>query len=204
MVVEALDGEGKRVIMYDPSAVYLRESVNQAGFRIFGQQRLKNFGFNLQQNDPQHGGDILNYNNGMRTIPLETNGGILTLKTVPLDLTSEQNKSLEKEIEGTLKRKGGEGNNYCLQVENPTNEHTSLIMNEAYLSAEEAARLHHWRIGHRSVGKSCLNEVCPVCAEGKKKVGTFKRNYEFRGHTAGPIKPYFRLYCDGYGGQNSM
>jgi hypothetical protein len=77
-------------------------------------------------------------------------------------------------------------------------------MNEAYLSKEEAVRLHHWRIGHRSVGKSCLNEVCPVCVEGKKKVGSFKRNYEFQGHTVGPIIPYFRLYCDGYGGQGSM
>jgi hypothetical protein len=115
-----------------------------------------------------------------------------------LDLTSGQQSNLEREIGGAIK--GDEGRNYCIQIDH----HTSLLVNEAYLSEEEAARLHHWRIGHRSVGKSCLNEVCPVCVEGKKKVGTFKRNYGFHGHTAGPIRPYFRLYCDGYGGQNSM
>jgi hypothetical protein len=81
---------------------------------------------------------------------------------------------------------------------------TSLLMNEAYLTKEEAERLHHWRTGHRSQGKSTLNEDCPVCVEAKKKVGTFKRNYEFVGHTKGPVQPYWRLYCDGYGGQSSM
>jgi hypothetical protein len=74
MVVKALDQGGNIVVIFDPSAVYLKEAVNRAGFRIFGQQRLKRFGFNLQQNDQQHGGDILNYNNGLKTIPLETNG----------------------------------------------------------------------------------------------------------------------------------
>jgi hypothetical protein len=162
MVVKTLDDEGNEVVMYDPSAVYLKEAVNQAGFRIFGQQRLKRFGFNLQQNDHQHGGDILNYKNGMKTIPLETNGGILTLKTVPLELSPIQTQKLEGEIDGAIE--GEEGSSYCLQVEH----HTSLLMNEAYLSNVEAARLHHWRIGHRSVGKSCLNEVCPVW-KGRRK-----------------------------------
>jgi hypothetical protein len=87
MLVKALDHDGNQVVIYDPSGVYLKEAVNQAGFRIFGQQRLKRFGFNLQQRDQQHGGDILNYNNGLKTIPLETNKGILTLKTVHMDLT---------------------------------------------------------------------------------------------------------------------
>jgi hypothetical protein len=198
MVVKALDQDGNKVVLYDPSGVYLKEAVNQAGFRIFGQQRLKRFGFNLQQNDQQHGGDVLNYHNGLKTIPLETNGGILTLRTVHLDLNAGQVSNLEKEIEGSIK--GDVNSSYCIQIDH----HTSLLVNEAYLSEEEAARLHHWRVGHRSVGKTSLNEVCPVCVEGKKKVGTFKRNYGFHGHTTGPILPYFRLYCDGYGGQNSM
>ncbi len=58
-------------------------------------------------------------------------------------------------------------------------------------------------MGHRSQGKATLNEDCPVCVEAKKKVGTYKRNYEFVGHTKGPVQPYWRLYCDGYGGQSS-
>jgi len=198
MVVEALDKEGNRVVMFDPSAVYLKEAVNQAGFRIFGQLRLKRFGFNLQQNDNEHGGDILNYQNGLKVIPLEANGGILTLRTMPLELSSQQTKCLEKEIDYVIK--GGEDLKYCFQVEH----HTSMLMNEAHLTNQEADRLHHWRIGHRSSEKSSLNETCPVCIEGKKKVGSFKRNFEFQGHTIGPTLPYFRLYCDGYGGQRSM
>ena len=153
MFVKALDHDGNKVVIYDPSGVYLKETVNQAGFRIFGQQRLKRFGFNLQQNDQQHGGDILNYNNGWKTIPLETNGGILTLRTVHLDLTAGQQSNLEREIDGAIK--GDMDSSYCIQID----PHTSLLVNEAYLSEEEAARLHHWRIGHRSEGKTCLNEV---------------------------------------------
>ena len=198
MVVETIDDEGNRIVMFDHSAVFLKEAVNQAGFRIFGQQRMKRFGFNLQQRHDLEGGDILNYNNGLKKIPLQTNGGILTLKTVPRSLTAEQIKALENEIESAIN--GEEQNNYCLQVET----HSSLLMNEAYLTKEEADRLQHWRIAHRVIDKSTLNEDCPVCVEGKKKVGTFKRNYEFFGHTKGPILPYFRLYCDGYGGQQSM
>jgi hypothetical protein len=117
--------------------VYLKEAVNQAGFRIFGQQRLTRFGFNLQQNDVEHGGDILNYNNGLKVIPLETNGGILTLRTMPLELSLPQKKNLEKEIDDVIK--GGDNLNYCLQL----GHQTSMIMNEAYLTKEEADRLHH-------------------------------------------------------------
>jgi hypothetical protein len=198
MVVEAIDNEGNRIIMYDPSAVYLEDAVNQAEFRIFGQQRLKNFGFHLQQRKDEDGGDILNYNDGLTKIPLQTNGGILTLRTVQRSLTREQQESLEAKIDAALK--GEDKTDYCLQVEIKT----SLLMNEAYLTKEEAERLHHWRMGHRSQGKAKLNEDCPICVEAKKKVGTFKRNYEFVGHTKGPVQPYWRLYCDGYGGQSSM
>ena len=172
--------------------------VNQAEFRIFGQQRLKNFGFHLQQQSDENGGDILNYNDGLTKIPLQTNGGILTLRTVQRSLTTEQQATLEEKIDTALK--GEEKQDYCLQVEIKT----SLLMNEAYLTKEEAERLQHWRMGHRSQGKATLNEDCPVCVEAKKKVGTFKRNYEFVGHTKGPVQPYWRLYCDGYGGQSSM
>ncbi len=57
---------------------------------------------------------------------------------------------------------GDDGLDHCIQVS------TSLIMNESYLTAKETERLHHWRIGHRSIEKSVLNETCPVCVEGKK------------------------------------
>ncbi len=55
-------------------------------------------------------------------------------------------------------------------------------MNEAKLSKLQLDRLHHWQIAHRSVKHSDLNDNCPVCAEGKKKTGSFKRNVEFVEH----------------------
>jgi hypothetical protein len=172
-------------------------SENQAEFRIFGQQRLKAFGFNLQQRSEDEGWDILQYQGGLKTIPLQTNGGILTLRTLNKRLSSDQRKFIETEIDCVLN--GEDGKDYCLVL-----EQTSLLMNEAHLTEKEAQRLKHWRIGHRVEAKSTLNEDCPVCAEGKKKIGTYKRNYEFQGNTKGPLQPYWRLYCDGYGGQQSM
>jgi hypothetical protein len=59
----------------------LPEEKGQAGFRIFGQQRLKRFGFNLQQNKDSQGGDVLSFNEGKTIIPLITNSSILTLRT---------------------------------------------------------------------------------------------------------------------------
>jgi hypothetical protein len=61
MVVAGRDKEGKEILIYDPAAVYLEEEDVQADFRIFGQQRLKAFGFNLVQQDESQGGDVLNY-----------------------------------------------------------------------------------------------------------------------------------------------
>ena len=197
MVVQGLDDEGNEVAIFDPSGVYLSGSADQAEFRIFGQQRLKTFGFNLQQRSEDEGGDILLYQGGLKTIPLQTNGGILTLRTLNKRFSSDQRKFLESEIDGVLS--GEDGKDYCLVL-----EQTSLLMNEANLTEIEAQRLNHWRIGHRSVAKSVLNEDCPVCTEGKKKVGTYKRNFEFQGNTKGPLQPYWRLYCDGYGGQQSL
>ncbi len=78
MVVQGLDHEGNEIALFDPSGVYLMGSDNQAEFRIFGQQRLKTFGFNLQQRSEDEGGDVLQYQGGVKTIPLQTNGGILT------------------------------------------------------------------------------------------------------------------------------
>jgi hypothetical protein len=196
MVVAGRDNEGREILIMDPAAVYLEEDDVEADFRIFGQQRLKAFGFNLQQQDECQGGDVLVYNNGMATIPLLTNAGILALQTHQRRLTEDQLKRVEETIDNALR--GEDGVNYCFSTS------TTLILNEAYLSDVERERLLHWRIAHRSLGRGSLNENCPVCAEGKKKTGTFKRNYEFMGSTRGEAEHYWRLYCDGYGGQHSM
>ncbi len=59
MVVRSKDIEGNEILTFDASAVYLPEEKGQAGFRIFGQQRLKRFGFNLQQNKDSQECDVL-------------------------------------------------------------------------------------------------------------------------------------------------
>jgi hypothetical protein len=197
MVVKSKDMiEGNEILIFDASAVYLPEEKGQAGFRIFGQQRLKRFGFNLQQNKDSQGGDVLVFNEGKTIIPFQTNSGILTLKTHQRNLSNNLRKRVEKAIESALN--GDDDGDFCI------NASTSLLMNEANLTQVERDRLHHWRIGHRSAKNSKLNENCPVCNEGKKKIGSFKRNYEFIGNTKGPLQHYWRLYCDGYGGPRSL
>ncbi len=76
MVIAGKDKEGNEILIYDPSAVYVEGGEEQADFRIFGQQRLKAFGFNLQQMSESQGGNILSYNNGQRIVPLITDSGI--------------------------------------------------------------------------------------------------------------------------------
>jgi hypothetical protein len=96
MVVAGIDSEGNEVLVFDPAAVYLDGGRDQADLRIFGQQRLKNFGFHLQQRSNCDGGDILCYNNGKKTIPLITNAGILALKTHRRKLSTQQHNMVEE------------------------------------------------------------------------------------------------------------
>ncbi len=196
MVAQGKDEDGNDVLLYDPKGVYLEGNHEQADFRIFGQQRMKSFGFYLVQRDAIEGGDSLVYQNGRNIVPLITNGGILAMKSFPLKLSAEQLCEVTATIDSALK--GEDGMNYCIQIS------SSPLMNEAHLMDEEAERLLRWRVGHRALGNSKLNETRPVCIEGKKKTGTFKRNYEFCGSTQGEPQHYWRLYVDGYGGQQSM
>jgi hypothetical protein len=110
MVVAARDSTGGEVLIFDPSGVYLEEDSDQAEFRIFGQQRLKSFGFNLHQKKESEGGDILSYNDGQYIVPLRTNSGILALKTHDLALDPDQRNEVENTIASILN--GEDGVNY--------------------------------------------------------------------------------------------
>ena len=97
-----------------------------------------------------------------------------------------------------------------------------FVLNVSKLSQEKQARLWHWRLGHpnyqvpvkmskkdangvpivHGVGVThCLNEDCIVCTKAK-----------FRSRPFRPVPilfrpkypPYFCIYIDGFGGQNSM
>ncbi len=107
--------------------------------------------------------DYLVYRQGEMEIPMEINDDIVTMRTIPLDLTREQDENLGTYIEDVL------GSNNEEQAFMKVVDCNSFIMNEANLSQEERARLAHWRQAHRQCGDGILKENCPVCEEGKKK-----------------------------------
>ena len=76
-------------------------------------------------------------------------------------------------------------------------------MNVAKLSRVEQNRVYHWRHAHRSPIGEKYDERCHTCEASKHK-STFKRNTCFQGTTVSTNVPYWRLYCDAYGGQRSM
>ncbi len=96
MVVCAVDDKGNDLVVFDPAGVFLdvdNSNSHQQRFRIFGQQKLKEAGLSLQQDKRGNGVDYLTYKGGMLDIiPLETNHGIVTLRTKKLTLTKDQLK----------------------------------------------------------------------------------------------------------------
>jgi hypothetical protein len=79
-----------------------------------------------------------------------------------------------------------------------------FVINEGKLTDIEKVRLEHWRHAHRQLSGKRHDERCPACEQAKHKNGSFKRNTEFYGTGMATKIVYWRLYCDGYGGQRSM
>jgi hypothetical protein len=94
--VSTLDTEGRQTFLVDPSGVLVASSSKQARLRIYGQQRMKKFGFHIIQSYSE-GSDLLNYKD-LLSIPLTTMSGILMAKTVPWDLDQNQMKIINKII----------------------------------------------------------------------------------------------------------
>ncbi len=95
---------------------------------------------------------------------------------------------------------------YCFQLEDEVgvgNTLPCLLMNIAKLSRVEQNRVYHWRHAHRSPIGEKYDKRCHTCEASKHK-STFKRNTCFQGTTVSTNVPYWRLYCDSYGGQRSM
>jgi hypothetical protein len=163
--------------MFDPARVYLDCSATkdtQPSSRIFGQQKLKEAGLNLVQDKHGDGTGYLCYRQGELEIPLETTKGILTLK-----------KGLNSHID-SINEGGGRPQAFVQLGQCP-----SLIMNEAKLTREEKARLEHWRTAHRKEKGDELHDNCPVCAEGKRKTSSYKRNDLYRGEVTQKCRPYW-------------
>ena len=133
---------------------------------------MKEAGLSLHQDKKGDGIDYLTYKGGKLDIPLETNHGIVTLRTKMLALTKEQMKGLNHHIDEINEAERAEPRAFVKLGIAP-----SLIMNEGKLTREEKARLEHWRMAHRKVKGESTNENCPICAEGKRRTSrTFNRN----------------------------
>jgi hypothetical protein len=200
MVVLAADDYGREIILVDPAGVYLAEAVDQANFRILGQQRLKRFGFDLVQNGNRDGKDHLVYKGGKVKIPLGEELGILTLATKPMALDPEERKALDDIVNKLLKSDDPDDDEHCIHVSDYT---PCMVMNEAYLTRVEQDRLMHWRTAHRvslkpDPKREGLNENCVICDEGKRKTKGYKRNFEFQGLTSGPLAAPLRTAVYGW------
>ena len=91
----------------------------------------------------------------------------------------------------------------AIQVHSENKSYVALILNESKLSAEQRARLWHWRLGHcnpqTTVNMSkqglvsgldvrhVLNKDCTECDQAKFKKGTFKRAEALRRLRQGSI-----------------
>jgi hypothetical protein len=89
-------------------------------------------------------------------IPMEINNDIVTVRTMPLNLTKEQDVKLGAYIEDVL---GGSKEEHAFMKMVDCH---SFIMNEANLSLKERARLAHWRQAHRQCGDGIARENCPI------------------------------------------
>ena len=205
MLISALDDNGRQIYLIDPAGVYLEQSAS-IKLRILGQQRMKSFGFNLVQNKDGDGRDFLVYrsvgtrNDNVTCIPLTTLEGILMLETTRLKFTAKQRELADHYINSLCDK--GEGD-HLFHFETPK-DCPVLIMNEGTLTDQERNRLDHWRHAHRSATGRRHDERCPACEQAKHKTGSFKRNKEYLGTGIATLTVYWRLYCDGFGGQHSM
>jgi hypothetical protein len=196
--------------MIDPAGVFL-DKASSSRLRILGQQRMKKFGFDLVQNKNGDGQDFLVYRSKSdqfqkaTNLPLITKDGILLMKTWEVKFSDQQKAEVKKHVKG-MSMDQREGNLFYFEIVKSRKIEVCpvLIMNEGSLTDEEALRLDHWRNAHRSTTRIRHTERCPACEQAKHKTGTFKRNTEYLGTGLPTQVVYWRIFCDGFGGQHSM
>jgi len=201
MLISTYDDQGRQTFLLDPGGVLIASSEKQARLRIFGQQRVKRFGYHVVQ-DYVSNTDTLNYKDNIK-IPLETIRGILMVKTIPWNMNPKQMERLNDLVDDVIARKVDD---YCFQITEEVGEENTLpllMMNEAKLSRVEKNRIWHWRHAHRAPTGERYTERCHTCEASKHK-SVFKPNAAFNGTTVSTNVPYWRLYSDAYGGQRSL
>ncbi len=136
MVIKLRDKDGHVVFIVDPAGVYLKSSTSQSRLRILGQQRMKAFGFNIQQNKFDDNLDYLVYRDS-RMFSLDTKRGILLLKTILNDKNERNSKPLNLAVDRIVSREdhhccftfctmvkdyvGDNGSNHMLLTDNEMN-----------------------------------------------------------------------------------
>jgi hypothetical protein len=207
LIFYAKDLAGKMHAILEPRGFYLENP--PAKFRILGQQRMKHKGLCVTQDYDNAGMDILKCKRSDTILPLAEQGRLLLLKTFSYQPEEELIQRLTDYVQG-LKRK-----NYFLPHVIALDElvsegRTVLIMNEGKLKLENYERLLHWRFGHTNtkvlqamdlIDKSHLNEDCYCCNQAEFKRAPFPKN---EGSYVAVAESYWRIYFDGYGGQNSL
>jgi hypothetical protein len=93
-----MDANGKMVFVVDPAGVYLKSSALQPRLRILGQQKMKEVGFNIQQNKFEDNLDYLVYKD-TRMFKLDTKRGILLLKTNSVDKRERNSESINSTVD---------------------------------------------------------------------------------------------------------
>jgi hypothetical protein len=147
MLIKSMDVNGEVVYIVDPAGVYLKTSASQSRLRILGQQKMKSFGFNIQQNKFGDNLDYLVYKDS-RMFQLATKQGILLLKTVSIDKDERVNKALNSIVDKII---SNDENECCFTYSTQEKDYvgdngssiTTLIINEAKLTAQEKLRLDH-------------------------------------------------------------
>jgi hypothetical protein len=170
---------------------------------------MKAVGFDLVQNKYGDGDDFLVYRNQSgkgnakdTVIPLQTDDGILVLDTLPVSLSEHRQKQLVDAYILELLQQDSEGEHLFHMTKD--NVCPVFVINEGKLTNVERVRLDHWRHAHRQISGMRHDERCPACEQAKHRTGSFKRNREFYGTGTATNIVYWRLYCDGYGGQRSL
>ncbi len=183
LVVATQDENGTMLYMIDPAGVYLDEA-SSSNLRIMGQQRMKNFGFDLVQNMNGDGQDFLvhrsrsdDYQKATH-LPLITRNGILLMKTCEVQFTKQQKAEVKKHVKRmSMDEKEGNLFYYFEMVKSRKIEISPvLVMNEGTLTDAEVLRLDHWRNAHRMSAGIRHTERCPACEQAKHKTASYKRN----------------------------
>jgi hypothetical protein len=191
----------------EPRGFYIAKP--EAKFRILGQQRMKKKGLCVTQDYDDAGTDILKCKRSGTILPLAEGGGILLMKTIKHYPDPVLKEKLSDYARSLVKK-----NNFLPHVvdldELTSEKETVLILKEGKLKSDEYERLLHWRLGHANskvlkamdlIEKSQLNEDCYCCNMGKFKRAPFPKN---EGAVVAVAELYFRIYVDGYGGQQLL